>query len=73
MAGIKGRSGPPGNQNSFKHGLAALGHRQAAGALSPAEQSIREEILAGLTYSVLSPKAWRQSSRGDIGEVATEG
>jgi hypothetical protein len=48
MAGIKGRSGPPGNQNGFKHGLAALGHRHSAGALSPAEQGIREEILAGL-------------------------
>jgi hypothetical protein len=48
MAGIKGRSGPPGNQNGFRHGLAALGYRHTAGALSPAEQNIREEILAGL-------------------------
>jgi hypothetical protein len=24
MAGIPGRSGPPGNQNAFGHGLAAL-------------------------------------------------
>ena len=48
MAGVKGGSGPPGNQNGFKHGLAALGHRYTAGALGPAEQNIREEILAGL-------------------------
>jgi hypothetical protein len=48
MAGLKGRSGPPGNQNGFKHGLAAVDHRRAAGVLTPAEYSIREEILAGL-------------------------
>jgi len=23
MAGLKGKSGPPGNMNAFKHGLAA--------------------------------------------------
>ncbi len=48
MAGVKGRSGPPNNQNAFKHGLAAVDQRRIAGALSPAEQSIRDEILAGL-------------------------
>ena len=48
MAGLKGRSGPPCNQNAFKHGLAGIADRRAAGALSPAEQAIREEILAGL-------------------------
>jgi hypothetical protein len=24
MAGLKGKSGPPGNMNAFKHGLAAI-------------------------------------------------
>ena len=48
MAGIKGRSGPPGNQNGFKHGLSALSTQRADGVLSEVEQSIREEILAGL-------------------------
>ena len=48
MAGLKGRSGPPGNQNAFRHGLAGLEQRRTDGALSPAEQAIREEILAGL-------------------------
>jgi hypothetical protein len=24
MAGMKGKSGPPGNMNAFKHGLAAI-------------------------------------------------
>ena len=48
MAGISGRSGPPGNQNAFRHGLAGIAQRRADGSLNPTEQSIREEILAGL-------------------------
>jgi hypothetical protein len=48
MAGIRGKSGPPGNQNAFRHGLAGISQRRANGALTPAEQSIREEILNGL-------------------------
>jgi hypothetical protein len=45
MAGIRGKSGPPGNQNAFRHGLAGIAQRRADGAL---EQSIREEIFSGL-------------------------
>jgi hypothetical protein len=48
MAGIRGRSGPPGNQNAFRHGLAGIAQRRADGLLNPLEQSIREEILSGL-------------------------
>src|SRR5499427_8326940 len=48
MAGIRGKSGPPGNQNAFRHGLAGIVQRRADGVLNPAEQSIREEILSGL-------------------------
>ena len=48
MAGIRGRSGPPGNQNAFRHGLAGIAQRRADGVLNPTEKSIREEILAGL-------------------------
>jgi hypothetical protein len=48
MAGIRGRSGPPGNQNAFRHGLAGIAQRRADGVLSPSEQSVREEILSGL-------------------------
>lgn len=48
MAGIAGKSGPPGNQNAFRHGLASISQRRANGALAPDEQAIREEILAGL-------------------------
>ena len=48
MAGIRGRSGPPGNQNAFRHGLAGISQRRANCALNPTEHSIQEEILAGL-------------------------
>jgi len=27
LAGIRGRSGPPGNQNAFRHGLAGIAQR----------------------------------------------
>jgi hypothetical protein len=47
MAGIR-ECGPPGNQNAFRHGLAGISQRRVNGALTPAEQSIREEILNGL-------------------------
>ena len=48
MAGIKGKSSPPGNQNAFRHGLAAVQQRPANGTLTADEQTIREEILVGL-------------------------
>jgi len=48
MPGIKGRSGPPGNQNAFRHGLAGISQRRTEGTFTPAEQNIREEILDGL-------------------------
>jgi len=48
MAWLRGKSGPPGNQNAFRHGLAGISQRRVNGALNPTEQSIREGILAGL-------------------------
>ena len=48
MAGIRGRFGPPGNQNAFRHGLSGIAQRRAEGVLNLQEQSIREEILSGL-------------------------
>src|SRR5512141_56357 len=48
MAGLPGKSGPPGNQNAFRHGLAGISQRRDNGDLKPTEKSIREEILAGL-------------------------
>jgi hypothetical protein len=48
MAGIRGKSGPPANQNAFKHGLAGISQRRVNGALTADEQTIREDILSGL-------------------------
>ena len=48
MAGLAGKSGPPGNQNAFRHGLAGISQRRNNGALNPTEHSVREEILAAL-------------------------
>jgi hypothetical protein len=48
MPGIRGRSGPPGNQNAFRHGLAAAQQRRVNGARTQDEQDIRSEILSGL-------------------------
>jgi len=50
MPGIRGKSGPPGNQNAFRHGLAAVQRRRADGELTDDEQSIRADILAGLIH-----------------------
>jgi hypothetical protein len=33
MAGLKGKSGPPGNMNAFKHGLAAIQKRRRKASL----------------------------------------
>ena len=46
--GIRGRSGPPGNQSAFTHGLAGIAQGRADGVLNPQAKSIREEILSGL-------------------------
>ena len=48
MAGIRGKSGPPGNQNAFRHRLAAVHNRRIQGDLTANERDIRAEILAGL-------------------------
>ena len=48
MAGLAGKSGPPGNQNAFRHGLAGISQRRFNGALNSTEHSVRAEILAGL-------------------------
>ena len=48
MAGVKGRSGPPGNQNNFKHGLAAIQKRREERIPTEHEESVRQQILDGL-------------------------
>jgi hypothetical protein len=58
--GLKGRSGPPGNQNAFRHGLAAIEKRQDAGPLAPPDESVRQQILDGLV-----------SDKGGEGQIST--
>jgi hypothetical protein len=49
MAGVKGKSGPPGNANGFKHGLSMLAQRRAEKRLPRGkEKRAKLEILDGL-------------------------
>jgi hypothetical protein len=48
MAGMKGKSGPPGNMNAFKHGLAAIQKRREEAVTTQHEESVRQQILDGL-------------------------
>jgi hypothetical protein len=48
MAGLKGKSGPPGNMNAFKHGLAAIQKRREESVITQHEESVRQQILDGL-------------------------
>ena len=48
MAGLKGESGPPGNMNAFKHGLAAIQKRREESITTEYEESVRQQILDGL-------------------------
>jgi hypothetical protein len=46
--GVKGRSGPPGNQNAFKHWLAAIQKRREESITTEHEESVRQQTLDGL-------------------------
>jgi hypothetical protein len=48
MAGLKGKSGPPGNMNAFKHGLASIQKRREEGISTEYEENVRQQILEGL-------------------------
>ena len=48
MAGVKGRSGPLGNQNAFRHDLAAIQKRREESITTVYEDSVRQQILDGL-------------------------
>jgi hypothetical protein len=39
--GVKGRSGPAGNMNAFKHGLASIEKRREEGVSTQHEESVR--------------------------------
>jgi hypothetical protein len=48
MPGVKGKSGPPGNMNAFKHGLATIQKRREESITTEHEESVRQQILDGL-------------------------
>src|SRR5262245_54032481 len=48
MAGLKGKSGPPGNMNAFKHGLAAIQKRREESVTTEHEENVRQQIVDGL-------------------------
>jgi hypothetical protein len=48
MAGLKGKSGPPGNMNAFKHGLASIQKRREEDIPTQHEENVRQQILEGL-------------------------
>jgi hypothetical protein len=48
MAGVKGKSGPPQNQNAFKHGLSIIEKSRRNGALAGRETRIKSEVRNGL-------------------------
>jgi hypothetical protein len=48
MAGLKGKSGPPGNMNAFKHGLAAIQKRREESITTEHEEGVTQQILDGL-------------------------
>jgi hypothetical protein len=45
MAGLKGKSGPPGNMNAFKHGLASIQKRREEAVPTQHEENVRQQIL----------------------------
>ena len=66
MAGLKGKSGPPGNMNAFKHGLAAIQKRREKGIphrarkKRPAIDSRQSDGRQGMKLTVrpLTPDLW---------------
>src|SRR5262245_20352523 len=48
MAGVKGRSGPPGNQNNFKHGLSVIDRNRRSDSLTGRESRIKAQVRDGL-------------------------
>jgi len=48
MAGLKVKSGPPGNMNAFKQGLVAIQQRREESVITEHEENVRQQILDGL-------------------------
>ena len=64
MAGLKGKSGPPGNMNALKHGLAAVQQRREESISTEHEESVRQQILEGFMaeWVLNNPKYTRETA-----------
>ena len=63
MAGMKGKSGPPGNMNAFKHGLAAIQKRREESIPTEHEENVRQQILDGLIAERAETSRYRRPTR----------
>jgi hypothetical protein len=54
MAGMKGKSGPPGNMNAFKHGLAAIQKRREESTITDTRRASRSKPFG--RYQRRSPR-----------------
>src|SRR5678815_893807 len=66
MAGVHSRSGPPGNQNALRDGLAGIAQRRADGVLNQSEGEICPAywpIRAELHRSAPPCACWRRSAQ----------
>src|SRR5262245_43415666 len=73
MAGLKGKSGPPGNMNAFKHGLTAIRSGRGknsdrstrrVGGRSPKSVS-KERVFPG-KFLAVSQRYWQSNSRSAL-------
>jgi S1/P1 nuclease len=66
--GLRGRSGPPGNQNAFRHGLAGIAQRRTNGTLNSTawlfHQSWRCDVHQPLRTIALFMREYPHGDRG---------
>jgi hypothetical protein len=60
LAGLKGKSEPPGNMNAFKHGLAAIQKRREEEVPTEHEENVRQQILDGLMPTRVGMSRYRR-------------
>jgi hypothetical protein len=52
MAGLKGKSRPPGNMNAFKHGLAAIQKPREESVTTEHEENVRQATDCSLRRGI---------------------
>jgi len=59
MAGMKGKSGSPGNMNAFKHRLAAIQKRREESTITDHEEGVRLEAVRSLPKAFAAMRLYR--------------